>query len=136
MSIPVRQRPNRRFSCKFYTLGPTSESEPETDNQGQLVQAFSLVCRGLCALEKPRQPREIREGDRAVGEQEQILIASWTKTLASVSFGMYCFIPSLSKLYVVNGNATDPYGDRRYIHVYVADNVTADIRLLMPGATL
>lgn len=132
----VRERPNRRFTCKFYVLGPTSISEPTTDSLGQLEQEFSLHCRGIFAKEKPRQPREVREGDRSVNEQESILIGTWTRTLSRVTHGMYCFIPSLSKLYVVSGDATDPYGDRKTIHIYLVDNVTRDITQLMPGAVL
>jgi hypothetical protein len=49
---------------------------------------------------------------------------------------MYCFIPSLSKLYAVSGDATDPHGDRKTVHIYLVDNVTRDITQIMPGATL
>ena len=134
MTINVREKPNRRFTCKFYVFGPTSISEPETDSLGQLTQEFSLHCRGIFAKEKPRKPREIKEGDRSVNEQESILIGSWTKTLANVTHGMYCFIPSLRKLYAVSGDATDPIGDRKDIHIYIIDNVTTDITNLIPGA--
>jgi len=136
MNHNVRDRPNKRFTCKFYTLGPTAISPPVTDALGQIEQEFSLHCRGIFAKEKPRRPIEIREGDRAVNEQESILVGTWTKTLGSVTHGMYCFIPSIRKLYAVNGNATDPYGDRKVIHIYVVDNVTLDITQLMPGAIL
>ena len=132
----VRQRPNKRFVCKFYVLGPTSVSEPETDELGQLVQGFSLHSRGIFSKEKPRIPREIREGDRVVNEQESVLISTWTKSLSKVTHGMYCFIPTLSRLYAVNGNATDPMGDRKSIHIYIIDNVTQDVSQLMPGALL
>jgi hypothetical protein len=132
----VRQRPNKRFTCKFYTLGPTSITPQTVDALGQLDREFSLHCRGIFAKEKPRKPIEIREGDRSVNQQESILIGTWTKTLATVTHGMYCFIPSLRKLYAVNGDATDPFGDRMTVHIYVIDNVTMDIRKLMPGAVL
>jgi hypothetical protein len=136
MKYGIRERPNIRFTCKFYTLGPTSITPQETDALGQLDREFSLHCRGLFAKEKPRIPREIREGDRTVNEQESILVGSWTKTLANVTHGMYCFIPTLRKLYAVNGDATDPSGDRRKIHIYIIDNVTFDVTQLMPGAVL
>lgn len=132
----MRVQPNRRFLCKFYTLGPSAITSPTTDTYGQLDQEFSLHSKGIFAKEKPRKPREIREGDRTVNEQESILISSWTRTLFNVTHGMYCYIPSLRKLYAVNGDATDPRGDRMAIHVYIVDNVTSDIRLLMPGARL
>ena len=134
--IPVRERPNRRFTCKFYVLGPTAITDPETDALGQLVQEFSLVCKGVMAKEKPRVPREIKEGDRTVNEQESILVGTWTKTLYRVTHDMYCFIPAISKLYAVSGDAVDPYEDRRYVHIYIVDNVSRDIRQLMPGALL
>lgn len=132
----VRQRPNKRFVCKFYVFGPTSLSEPETDTLGQLVQEFSLHSRGIFAKEKPRVPKEVKEGDRVVNEQESILVGTWTKTLSRVTNGMYCFIPSLSKLYAVNGDATDPMGDRKTIHIYIVDNVTQDVSQKLPGAPL
>jgi hypothetical protein len=37
---------------------------------------------------------------------------------------MFAYIPSRKKLYAVNGNATDPWGDRKKIHIYVIDNLT------------
>lgn len=136
MTSNVRKAPNKRFKCKFYVLAATSISEPTTDVLGQLEQQFSLHCSGYFAKEKPRQPREVKEGDRSVNEQESILIGTWTRTLSNVSHGMYCFIPSLSKLYAVSGDATDPHGDRKTIHIYIVDNVTRNITQLMPGATL
>lgn len=134
--MTMKDQPNRRWVCKFYTLGPTTKTVPTTDSLGQLTQEFSLYCRGIFAKEKPSKPREIKEGERSVAEKEDILIGTWTKTLASVTHSMYCFIPQLSKLYVVNGDATDPKGDRQKIHIYIVDNVTIDIRQLMPGAIL
>ena len=129
-----RSRPNARFLCKFYTYAPTSISDPETDALGQIVQQFSLHSRGLFAKEKPQRPREVKEGDRTVNEQVSILVGAWTKSLASVTDSMFCFIPTLSKVYAVNGNATDPWGDRKKIHIYIVDNVTQDISDLIPGA--
>ena len=132
----VRQKPNKRFKCKFYVLGSNVVDQPATDALGQLEQDFSLLCTGLFAKEKPRQPREVKEGDRTVNEQESILVGTWTRTLSRVTHGMYCFIPTLSKLYAVSGDATDPYGDRKVIHMYIVDNVTRSIKKLIPGATL
>lgn len=132
----VRDRPNKRFTCKFYTLGPTAKATPTTDTLGQLEQEFSLYCRGIFAKEKPSKPREIKEGDRSVNEQESILVGTWTRSLSNITHGMYCFIPTLSKLYAVSGDATDPHGDRKVVHIYIVDNVTLDIRQLMPGAIL
>lgn len=134
--MTMKDQPNRRWMCKFYVLGPTTKTDPTTDSLGQLTQEFSLFCRGIFAKEKPSKPREIKEGDRVIAEKEDILIGTWTKTLGNVTHGMYCFIPTLSKLYAVNGDATDPKGDRQKVHIYIVDNVTLDIRQLMPGAIL
>jgi len=131
-----REKPNRRFLCKFYVLGPTALNAPVTDTLGQITQEFSLHSKGIFAKEKPYKPREINEGDRTVNEQESILIGSWTGSLSRVTHGMYCFIPTLSKLYAVSGDATDPVGDRHTVQIYIVDNVTLDIRQLMPGAIL
>ena len=130
-----RERPNIRFSCKFYTYAKTNNAEPETNEYGELEQEFSLHCVGLMAKEKPLKPQEAVEGDRAISEQTFILIGNWTYTLAKVTHGMFCFIPQQG-LYAVNGNATDPWGDRKKIHIYVVDNVTQDIRQKIPGAML
>lgn len=134
--MTMKEEPNRRWKCKFYVLGPTAKTAPTTDSLGQLTQEFSLYGSGVFAKEKPSKPREVREGDRAVAEQSFILIGTWTKTLSNVTHGMYCFIPSISKLFVVDGNATDPKGNRDKVHIYIVDNVTLDIRQLMPGAVL
>jgi hypothetical protein len=134
--VTVRLRPNRRFHCKFYVLAGTAISEPTTDNMGQLEQEFSLHSSGYFAKEKPLKPREIKEGERTVNEQESILVGTWTGSLARITHGMFCYIPSLRKLYAVSGDATDPFGDRKTVHIYIVDNVTQDVRQLMPGAPL
>ncbi len=136
MITNVRERPNKRFSVRFYVFGPSAVSEPTVDAMGQLESELSQYCKGIFAKEKPRSPREIREGDRVVNEQESILIGTWTKTISLVSHGMFCFIPTLRKVYAVNGNATDPHGDRKTIHISIVDNVTQDITQRIPGAIM
>jgi hypothetical protein len=103
---------------------------------GQITQQFSLHSVGIFAKEKPRSPREVKEGDRSINEQESLLIGTWTKTLSNVTHGMYCFIPSLSKIYAVQGDATDPMGDRKTIHISIVDNVTTDASNTLPGAPI
>lgn len=130
------KRWNRRVVCKFYTLSSTTLSEPTIDSMGQISQDFSLHSKGMFAKEKPRAPKEVKEGDRAINEQESVLFGTWTKTLANVTHGMYCFIPSLSKVYAVQGSATDPMGDRKTIMITIVDNVTSDVSQELPGAPI
>lgn len=132
----MAKRCNKRFKCKFYTLSGTTLTEPTIDSMGQLTQQFSLHSAGIFAKEKPRSPREVKEGDRAINEQESLLIGTWTRTLSNVTHGMFCFIPSLSKLYAVQGDATDPMGDRKTIHISIVDNVTTDASNTLPGAPI
>lgn len=130
------KRYNRRIVCKFYTLSETTLSEPTIDSMGQLSQKFSLHSKGIFAKEKPRAPKEVKEGDRAINEQESLLFGTWTKTLSNVTHGMYCFIPSLSKVYAVQGDATDPMGDRKTIQITIVDNVTTNVSQELPGAPI
>lgn len=130
------KRYNRRLVCKFYTLSGTSLSEPTIDSMGQISQQFSLHSKGIFAKEKPRAPKEVKEGDRSINEQESILFGTWTKTLSNVTHGMYCFIPSLSKVFAVQGDATDPMGDRKTIQITIVDNVTTDVSDELPGAPI
>jgi len=81
------------------------------------------------------KPREVIEGGRNVNEQEFLLIGQWTRLLADVTHGMICLIPAKQLVCAVNGHATDPWGDRKKIHIYVVDNVTKEFtRGLLPGA--
>lgn len=130
------KRYNRRIVCKFYTLSSTTLSEPTIDSMGQISKEFSLHSKGIFAKEKPRAPKEVKEGDRSINEQESILFGTWTKTLSNVTHGMYCFIPSLSKVYAVQGDATDPMGDRKTIQITIVDNVTSDVSQELPGAPI
>ena len=136
MTVNRRNRPNTRYYCKFYTYSKTSLSAPVINDYGEQTQEFSLFSKGLFALEKPMKPKEIVDGDRSLNEQTFILVGNWTQDLANVTHGMYCFIPFYKKLYVVNGNATDPWGDRKKLHIYVVDNVAQDVRQKIPGAKL
>lgn len=131
-----RERPNLRYTCKFYSYSATANAEPEVNEYGELSQEFSLVAEGYFAKEKPYKPREIREGDRNVNQQEDLLIGNFTDSLLNITQGMYCYISQLRKLYVVNGDAFDPYGDRRRVHIFIVSNVTQDISQKIPGAPL
>lgn len=132
----MTKRCNKRFTCKFYTLSGTALTEPTIDSLGQITKQFSLHSKGIFAKEKPRAPKEVKEGDRAINEQESMLLGTWTKTLSNVTHGMYCFIPSLSKVYAVHGDATDPMGDRKTVMITIVDNVTSDVSQELPGAPI
>ena len=124
----------RRFRCKFYVIGPTSLEEPEVDDMGQIRKDYSLVASGLFKKTLNQRSREIAEGDRSVGETEFLLTGPWTGSLQRVTHGMYCYIPSLSKLFAVNGDAADKYGNRSEIMIKITDNVTSEVLGLVPGA--
>jgi len=130
------KRCNKRYVCKFYTCSETTLSEPTIDSMGQLSQKFSLHAKGVFSKEKPRSPKEVKEGDRSINEQESLLVGTWTKTLSNVTHGMYCFIPSLSKVYAVQGDATDPMGDRKIVQISIVDNVTINTSQEMPGTLI
>jgi hypothetical protein len=130
------KRCNKRLVCKFYTLSGTTLTEPTIDSMGQITKQFSLHSKGIFSKEKPRLPKEVKEGDRSINEQESILFGTWTKTLSNVTHGMFCFIPSLSKVYAVQGNASDPMGDRKTIQITIVDNVTSDVSNELPGAPI
>lgn len=131
-----RERPNLRYTCKFYSYSATANAEPTVNDYGELEQEFSLVAEGYFAKEKPIKPREIREGDRGVNQQEDILIGAFSHNLLNIKQDMFCYIPQLNKVYAVNGNAFDPYGDMKRIHIYVVDNVTQDVRQKILGVPL
>jgi hypothetical protein len=101
-----------------------------------LQQEFSLTAIGLFAKEKPMRATEAEEGDRTISEQRHILSGMYTTSLSKVSAGLYCYILSEKKLYAVNGDATDPYGDKQRIQIEIVDNVTQDIASKFPGAPI
>lgn len=78
-------------------------------------------------MEKPLKPQEVSDGDRNINEQSFLLIGQWTKSLAAVTHGMLAYNPTTDTVYAVNGNATDPWGDRKKIHIYVVDNLSREV---------
>lgn len=78
-------------------------------------------------MEKPMRPAEATEGARVFPEQTFLLIGQWTKSLSNVTAGYIAWNPANNKAYAVDGNAFDPWGDRKKIHIYLVDNVTSDI---------
>jgi len=131
-----REKPNIRFTAKFYTYAATNNAEPTVLTTGELEQVFSLHAIGYGSLEKPLKPQESQEGDRTISEQSQLFICFYTRTLEKVTHGMYCYVSQLSKLFQVNGDALDPMGDKKKLHIHLVGNVTQDIRQKIPGALL
>jgi len=115
-----RARPNIRARVKFYI----KDFSPAAGSDGEFPERFTFFCSGYFAIEKPMKPREVEDGASDVSQQELMLLGQWTSLCASVTHGMFAYIPSRKKLYAVNGNATDPWGDRKKIHIYVIDNLT------------
>jgi len=130
-----KERPNVTRRCKFYRYGVVSkDGVPVTNAYGELEQEFSLVAVGLFSKEKPKTATEVEEGDRSIDEQRHTLQGRYTTSLSNVNGAHYCYITSEKKLYVVNGPATDPYGDKQWIQISIIDNVTQDIASKFPGA--
>jgi len=123
-----RAKPNARDRVKFYKPSIT------TDVSGELKNEYVFHSAGYFALEKPLKPREVLEGARNINEQTFILIGQWTRLVSEVTHGMIAFIVDKQKLFAVDGNATDPWGDRSKCHVYVVDNVLKDVAAgIIPG---
>jgi head-tail adaptor len=116
-----RTRPNNRHRIRFYT------PSEDTVSSGELTKQFTLVTSGYFAKEKPLRPREVIEGARNVPEQDFLLIGQWTKSLSEVTAGYIAWDPTENKAYAVNGNAFDPWGDKKKIHIYITDNVTQEL---------
>lgn len=132
-----RQRPNIKYKCRFYKYGvPLKDDTPVPNEFGELVSEFSLFAVGLFAKELPLKPTEAEEGNRTIAEQKFMLVSKWTTSLSKVTHGMYCYILRQQKLFVVDGNATDQWGDRQNIYINIVDNVTQDIATKFPGAPL
>jgi len=116
-----RQRPNLRHTVEFWI--PTSVA----DASGELKQEFVMHYRGPFAMELPLAPKEISEAGRVVNEQTFLLLGQWCKPASTVTAGMFAVIPSLQKVYAVQGNATDQWGSRQKIQIRIVDNVTQTI---------
>jgi hypothetical protein len=103
-----RQRPNLRHTVEFWI--PTSVP----DASGELKQEFVMHYRGPFAMELPLAPTFL-------------LLGQWCKPASTVTAGMFAVIPSLQKVYAVQGNATDQWGSRQKIQIRIVDNVTQTI---------
>lgn len=122
-----RARPNLRHVCEFWI--PSTEP----DAAGEMQQKFDLHYKAAFSMEVPVKPVEITDAGRIQSEQTFILIGQWCKPSASVTAGMFCVVPSMQKVYAVLGPATDPWGDRRKVHIRIVDNVSQHLTVeLLP----
>lgn len=120
-----RSRPNLRHTCEFWV--PSTEP----DAAGELQQSYILHYKGPFSMELPMRPMEIADSGRVNPEQVFLLIGQWCKPASEITLGMYCVIPSLQKVYAVQGTATDPWGDRRKVHIRIVDNVAQPLTIEM-----
>lgn len=122
-----RARPNLRNLCEFWV--PSSEAT----SAGELKQEFTLHYKAGFSMELPLRPTEISDAGRVTTEQIFVLIGQWCLPAMQISTSMFCVIPSLQKVYAVQGQATDPFGDRRKVHIRVIDNVSRPVTIqLLP----
>lgn len=116
-----RSRPNLRFMLEFWT--PSTKSNAS----GELEQGFEQHYRGPFALEVPQKPTEIVAQGLVQTEQQFIAVGQWCRPASAVTEGMYCVWVAGQKVYAVVGQATDPWGDRKKIHIRLVDNVAQPI---------
>ena len=123
-----RSRPNLRHTCEFWVPSEVA------DVSGELVQEFSLFYKGPFSMEVPLKPSEIAAEGRVQSEQQFILIGQWCKPSSQITAGMYCVIPGLQKVFAVRGPATDNWGDRKKVWIYIIENVSRPLSLqLLPS---
>lgn len=120
-----RSRPNLRHVVEFYVPSTTASSS------GELETAFTRIYRGPFSMEKPMRPTEIADAGRIQDQQVFLLIGQWCKPAMDVTEGALAFIPSTQKAYAVDGSATDPWGDKRKVHIRIVDNVSSEVTAAM-----
>ncbi len=79
------------------------------------------------------RPTEIVDAGRVQDQQVFLLIGQWCKTAMQVTEGTVAFIPSTQKSYAVEGSATDPWGDKRKVHIRIVDNISSEVEADMIG---
>jgi len=123
-----RSRPNLRHVCEFWTPSDVATSS------GELTQEFTLSYRGPFSMETPLKPSEITAEGRVQTQQQFILIGQWCKPASQITEGMFCVIPSLQKVFSIKGPATDNWGDRKKLWIYIMENVSQPISVqLLPS---
>jgi hypothetical protein len=122
-----RERPNLRHVCEFWIPSTVPNAA------GEMQQKFDLHYKAAFSLEVPTKPIEITDAGRIQSEQIFLLIGQWCKIASQITAGMFCAVPSMSKVYAVLGPATDPRGDRRKLHIRIVDNVSQHLTVeLLP----
>lgn len=122
-----RARPNLRHLCEFWVPSAVANSS------GELKQEFVLHYKAGFSMEQPMRPAEIADAGRVMSEQTFILIGQYCRPASLITSSMFCAIPSLQKVYAVQGPSTDPWGDRRKVHIRIIDNVAQPITIqLLP----
>jgi hypothetical protein len=116
-----RSRPNFRHRVEFWK--PTSV----TDSAGELKSEYVLVYAGTFAMELPKTPTEVSDLGRVQPQQEFMLLGQYTPKIKELTAGLFAVVKDLQKVVVLAGNATDPWGDRRKMHVRVTDNLAQEI---------
>ena len=79
------------------------------------------------AMELPKTPTEVSDLGRVQPQQEFILLGQYSPKIRELTAGLYAVVKDLQKVVVLSGNATDPWGDRRKMHVRVNDNLAQEI---------
>lgn len=77
------------------------------------------------------RPTEIADAGKVQDQQKYLLIGQWCKPAMNVTEGALAFTPSTQKAYAVNGSATDPWGDKRKVHIRIVDNVSSEVTAAM-----
>jgi len=116
-----RSRPNLRHNLEFWIPGT------KTNEAGELEQTFIQHYRGPFSLEVPRSPIEIAAQGIVQTQQQFTAIGQWCSLASKITEGMYCVWIAGQKVYAVHGQATDPFGDRKKIHIRLVDNVAQPI---------
>ena len=97
------------------------------DSAGELKSEYVLVYAATFAMELPKTPTEVSDLGRVQPQQEFILLGQYSPKIKELTAGLYAVVKDLQKVVVLSGNATDPWGDRRKMHVRVNDNLAQEI---------
>jgi hypothetical protein len=116
-----RSRPNLRTVLEFWVPGT------EPNEAGELIQVFTQKYRGPFALEVPQKPIEVSAQGLVQTEQQFTAVGQWCRLASTISEGMFCVCVAKQKVYAVVGQATDPWGDSKKIHIRLVDNVAQPI---------
>ena len=116
-----RSRPNFRHRVEFWKPSAVA------DSAGELKSEYVLVYAATFAMELPKTPTEVSDLGRVQPQQEFILLGQYSPKIKELTAGLYAVVKDLQKVVVLSGNATDPWGDRRKMHIRVNDNLAQEI---------